>query len=511
MVGDELDSAESVDVFDFAWKKFLISMAQESNSTYDFIASMSACNIMKQAIFFTESALDTFSGLNVYLDSPMVFALLGMDVPARVDSCKRLVEKAQEAGCTVMVFDHNYREAEGIISRAASWARSSEYSIDKANNVARFFHDSDMSYPEMIEFCEEIEDKLAELNITIKTTNYDVLSNDFQEDEEKLKDMIIQRYAELGQRISEEKRNSVAVDVRSIIMVYRERNGQVSSKIQTSRDIMLTLNGTIANVSKKYESNQSINAGHIPACVSADLFGAVMWLFSPVEFINYQKKQLLADCYIALRPSKALMSKYVESLIYARNAGEIDEKKFLFMRSHSVVHEALMNVTKGDYARFNERTYREVYDEITEKAEQHYRQEVAAHSETQRLWDESEEANKRTIHNLLEELKTWRGQEANRTRRMKNVVGWVYTAIFAGMPYLASTMVVEILKLVLIENTPDGWLYAGLFALVTLVIAVMCKKIKLFCFALAQKHVEARKARKVVKPSKEVLLGQKSE
>ena len=139
--------------------------------------------------------------------------------------------------------------------------------------------------------------------------------------------MIEQRYIDQGHRISEEKKQSIATDVRSIIMVYRERKGRVSSRIQTSGEIMLTLNGTLANVSKLYESNQSVNAGHIPACISADLFGAVLWLFSPVEFVNYQKKQLLADCYIALRPSKQLLARYVESLTIARNAGEIDEKK----------------------------------------------------------------------------------------------------------------------------------------------------------------------------------------
>ena len=180
--------------------------------------------------------------------------------------------------------------------------------------------------------------------------------------------MIQQRYQEQRQTISEEKQRSIEIDVRSIIMVYRERRGQTSTRIQTSREIMLTLNGIVANVSKNYESNQSINAGHIPACISADLFGAVLWLFSPVEFVNYQKKQLLADCYGALRPNKKLLTQYVESLRLARNAGEIDEKKFLFMRSHSVVYDALMNVTRGDYARFNERTYREVFDEIQEKA-----------------------------------------------------------------------------------------------------------------------------------------------
>lgn len=263
VAGDELICDEGSDVFDFAWKKFLVFASQKKQDSYDFIACISASNIMKQAIFFADTGDSTFNGLNVYLDSPMVFAILGMDVPARVESCRQLVEKAQAAGCCVQVFDHIFQEIEGIVLRAAGWARSPDYSVDKANNVARYFHDSDMDKHALAEYCEGLEDMLADRDITIKQTGYDLTDADFQEDTGKLNAMIQQRYQEQGQTISEEKQRSIEVDVRSIIMVYRERRGQTSTRIQTSREIMLTLNGTVANVSKNYESNQSINAGHV--------------------------------------------------------------------------------------------------------------------------------------------------------------------------------------------------------------------------------------------------------
>jgi hypothetical protein len=157
---------------------------------------------MKQAIFFADTGDSTFSGLNVYLDSPMVFAILGMDVPARVESCRQLVEKAQAAGCCVQVFDHIFQEIEGIVLRAAGWARSPDYSVDKANNVARYFHDSDMDKQALAEYCEGLEDMLADRNITVKQTGYDLTAADFQEDTGKLNAMIQQRYQEQGQTLA---------------------------------------------------------------------------------------------------------------------------------------------------------------------------------------------------------------------------------------------------------------------------------------------------------------------
>ena len=151
-------------------------------------------------------------------------------------------------------------------------------------------------------------------------------------------------------------------------MIYRDRRGQAATKLQNAKHLMLTSNNVIANVSKKYESNRSINSGHIPACVSADLFGAILWLDSPLELIEYQKYKLLADCYGVLKPNKQLLNKYMESLEEARRADQIDEKKFLFLRTHSAVIDSLMNITRGDYARFNSQTYLEVYDDIEQRS-----------------------------------------------------------------------------------------------------------------------------------------------
>ena len=56
-----------------------------------------------------------------------------------------------------------------------------------------------------------------------------------------------------------------------------------------------------ANVSKKYESNRSIQSGHIPACISVDLFGAILWLNNPLQMQEYQKQKLVMH---SLDPTK---------------------------------------------------------------------------------------------------------------------------------------------------------------------------------------------------------------
>ena len=298
---------------------------------------------------------------------------------------------------------------------------------------------------------------LNDLGVTVKETSYDIYQDKFQEDESQLFDMVKARYSEQGYDLSQEREESIKVDVRSIIMIYRERQGQTATKLQNAKHIMLTSNNAIANVSKKYESNRSINSGHIPACISADLFGAVLWLDSPMQMLEYQKQKLLADCYAFLKPDKTLLDKYIQSLDDARKTDAIDEKRFLFLRTHKVVLDSLMDITKGDYARFNSTTYLEVYDDIQEKAQKQYRDEVEAHKQTRENMKKLEELtadekrkNEQEIQSLNDRITSMEERDKVRQEREfeKRVSrwGWLATLVLVGVPYLVLIVGIEIAK-----------------------------------------------------------------
>lgn len=490
---DELNVTAESDKFSYIWNNYLKYLSENNLQLFDFVAAISFSNIQKETIFFSNGSStvpETYNGLNIYLDSPMIFALLDMDSNARIDSCKMLIAGMRDAGCSVQVFDHNFIEIQGIMSRAAGWATSADYDISKANNVARFFHDVLIDAPVIAEFCESTEAKLNGMGIIIKNTSYDVTENKFQEDENSLYTMIEARYTQDGRAITEEKKQSIMIDIRSIIMVYRERRGQVSTHIQTCGHIVVTLNGTLANISKNFESNKSINSGHVPACVSADLFGSVLWLFSPQEKMEYQRKQLLADCYVALRPTKEMLQKYMDSLQRARNAGEIDEKKFLFMRAHKAVTDALMNVTKGDYARFNDQTYREVYDEIEAIANKKYEDEVSAHTQTKGRLDKIERANEQLL-SKVDSLQASIDARAQADFDKKcSIWGWVFTITIFGIPYVLIIAAIELLKSQYSEFNFYTMAYVVAFVIASILAVSFFNRGKQWCFNKCRKHFQ---------------------
>ena len=504
LAGEKADKQEGLSPIEFAWYSYIVDQGMQKTDLFSFIAAVSACNITSQALFFAGQSKTDYSGLHIYLDSPIIFALLGMDEDARTESYKTLVYDMTKAGCSIHVMDHNYQEVDSIISRAATWATSNQYDLRKANNAARYFHDSQMSEVEITEFCESIESKLNELGITVKETSYDIFQAQFQEEETLLFDMVKTRYLEHGYELSHEKESSIRVDVRSIVMIYRERLGQTATRLQNAKHIMLTSNNAIANVSKEYESNRSIQAGHIPACISADLFGAILWLNSPVQMLEYQKQKLIADCYAFLKPDKVLLDKYIKSLDDARNADEIDEKKFLFLRTRRVVLDSLMDITKGDYARFTSNTYLEVYEDIQAKAKKKYNDEVAAHEHTRAALEslEKKSADEKCkadneIKALKDQISSMEEQETKRRdqefeKKVKRL-GWVLTLVIVGLPYLIMVVMIELIKTQFSGITWESAYGIAGAVIATAIASILFAKGKNCCFKKARVILEKRR------------------
>ena len=498
--GDQVETDQELTPTDYAWYSFVRNQAESKTDLFSFISAISASNITRQALFYAENVSVDYSDLCVYLDSPIVFALLGMDEPVRTESYKALVKDMHNAKCSIHVLDHNFQEVDSIIARSASWATDTQYDIRKANNAARFFHDSQMNDTEIAEFCACIESKLNALGITIKETAYETYQDKSQEDETDLFDMVKGRYLEHGYALSPEREESIRVDVRSIIMVYRKRQGQTATRLQNSKHIMLTSNNAIANVSKEYESNRSIKSGHIPACISADLFGAILWMNCPSQMIEYQKLKLLADCYAFLRPNKKLLDKYIQSLDEARNSDQIDEKTFLFLRTHKIVLDSLMDITKGDYARFNSNTYLEVYEDIQAKALKKYNDEVAAHEQTKQklliLEKESKEQKVASdqaimeLNNRLANLELQGQQQKEKQLNIKvNIWGWTITLLCVGIPYLLLSIILELFKTQLSTISWRSALGYGIATVLTVLIAIFFSKGKHFIFHFIRKKL----------------------
>lgn len=203
---------------------------------------------------------------------------------------------------------------------------------------------------------------------------------------------------------------------------------------------------------------------------------------------------MLADCYAFLKPDKVMLDKYIQSLDEARNADAIDEKKFLFLRTHKVVLDSLMDITKGDYARFNSNTYLEVYDDIQERSLKKYKDEAAAHAKTQEAFKNLKQNSSDEIEALKAHISAMEENEKKRQEddfnKKVSILGWATTLVLAGIPYLILIVTIEIVKT---QFSDISWrsVYVIAGAVITTAIAGALFTVgKKYCFKKVRSKLE---------------------
>lgn len=162
-----------------------------------------------------------------------------------------------------------------------------------------------------------------------------------------------------------------------------------------------------------------------------------------------------------------------------------------------------MDITQGDYARFNSNTYLEVYDDIQSKAQKRYRDEAASHEQTRkeledvkaRAIKESSEKDQ-AIQKLVERVQSLEDAQQRSAERAfekkVNIWGWVSTLIIAGIPYVVLIVGIEIAKTKLTDiSWKSAYGIAGA-VIATAIVGLLFTKTKKLCFQKVRQYLKNR-------------------
>ena len=69
--------------FVYSWCKYILEIKKANSEKYEFVLALCTANLLKNTLFYTSNRETTQSSLRIYLDTPMIFALLGMDTLER--------------------------------------------------------------------------------------------------------------------------------------------------------------------------------------------------------------------------------------------------------------------------------------------------------------------------------------------------------------------------------------------------------------------------------------------
>lgn len=484
----------SNNVFLYHWCNYVIELTDNNKRLSEFFIGLCFGNLIKNALFYTSEAASSFSNLTIYLDTPMIFAVMGMDTPEREKSYKTLLTKAAKIGMSIRVFDHNFEEAKGIMERASRWAISSQYEQSRANKVAQFFYESGMDAEDIDEYIHDFEQQLNSKGIVKEETTYRTEENAFQEDEKHLFDEIKQEYGTRSLKYNSEAEydNSIQTDVRSLVMIQRKRAGAYSTDLNAARCVFITTNGVVAKVSKDYTLSNELTKDKIPTAITADMFGTLLWLNYP-DKNDYVEQKLLADCKALLKASPQMIARFNLELdkAYKKKGSDLTEEKFLFLRSHPIVQTFLLDATSGDYTQFDTNTWRSVYDRIVASAqfdgEKKYTEEKSEHEKTkgelQQAKDiiESKSENEKRLNEIILQQ-----QEEFSSKR-----AYMLTILIYAVPYLVLS-----LAIIFVQSLFVNWTIKGIcLGILTVIVGALLP----ICFSKIKKRIQASIIKKMAK------------
>lgn len=474
------DIVISNNAFLYCWCNYIIELKDKNKRLSEFFTGLCFGNLVKNALFYTSDINASFSNLVLYLDTPMIFSLLGMDSPERETSYKTLLKKATKVGMHIRVFDQNFEEAKGIMERASRWALSSQYDPAKASKVAQYFYESGMTADEIVEYIHDFEQQLNNKGIIKENTEYNTEENAFQIDEKRLFEEIKTEYGRRALKYSSEAEydNSIQTDVRSLVMIQRKRAGLYSTDLNSSKCVFITTNGVVAKVSKDYTLTNELTKDKIPTAITVDMFGTLLWLSYP-DKNEYPEQKLIADCKALLKPSPQMIAKFNIELdnAYQRKEADLTEEKFLFLRSHPVVQKFLLDATSGDYSQYDSNTWRAVYDRIVSSAE--YKGEMK-YVEEKTLHDLTKD-KLQLAQNKIEE-KTKQEEKLNATiskqqDKISSILATITSIAIYAIPYLVFSLIIMLVQSLFVNCTIRGIAWGSLTIIAAILLPMFYKKL----------------------------------
>lgn len=347
--------------------RFVADAYENDAETFGFVVDMSMGHIIANTLLCRsfdglQGALDEST---FYLDVGFLFGLTGTSSVQEREACLEFVQALSVDGARVCVFRHTYEEFVGILESCLQWIERGSYDPLKANRALTYFVENEFSGSDVERIIIGVDGDLAALGIEVVGTPGPLVGEAYQIDEDILQETIVDVYRERVRYFDAEERSQTLVrDVRSIAAICKLRKGCRPRRLDEARHVFVTSNSGLAYASRVFET-RGLGQDHfsIPAVLTDVFVGTLVWIRSPAA-ARIGEKRLIANCYAALQPTRALLTKLVEAADRLREEGTISDEEVTLLKESRVARNLLQRQTLGEPERFTARTAIEVLEEI---------------------------------------------------------------------------------------------------------------------------------------------------
>ncbi|GFH42570.1 hypothetical protein Hs30E_11210 [Lactococcus hodotermopsidis] len=355
------------EILNFRYIAEYVEKEKDDNSKhYDCIMQLRLAKALEGLLlYYSKDFESSFKNLTIYIDTPIVFYLLGITMLEVKDVYLNLVKELQEKGAKIAVFEHTAEEVENILEGSKKWVESNSFDISKASLASEYYFENGYNKNHIDLDIARFRNQLKDLKIDILEKPDESENKQFNEDTKSIEELIKKRRTAVYEPYNE----SIKRDVNSINSIYILRRGCRATTIQESKFIFLTTSYSLIKAASEYMSslNHPTNR-EISSCISDIFLGTLLWSQTKknLDFVNIK---LTSQIYAAYNPSHELAEAYAVELNRAKDKQKITETDFALLQSRRLVEKLLFDVTNGDVNNVSDKTPGEILKNLRKEAE----------------------------------------------------------------------------------------------------------------------------------------------
>lgn len=322
------------------------------------------------ASLITYDDIQSYSGkldkVEICLDAPIIFNLLGLNGESNLKSSTELIETLRKNEAKLRILEINYEEVVKTIQAAINRLQTGNFDLAISSRVLRTAIRENISASNLQIKLNQLENVFEKYKIErIYAPNLTSNEYRFQIDESKLVFTIKELYTKTGsENIPLWKTEQIERDVSAISSIFKIRKSNLATSLKNCKAILLTTNESIAFASKKYESTEWDWKSVIPPCMTDVFLSTILWANYPIKNDSLKIKQLISSCYSITELDNKLLNKFVADVKKMHEENKITDEQFYSLNASHLTYSLLEKRTLNDFEGYTDKTPSEVLEDL---------------------------------------------------------------------------------------------------------------------------------------------------
>ena len=363
---------QDLNAYDYFFSSYIQELEHNNPRLFDFVIKISQGSLIKTAITSENLKLDVLKNKIFYLDTKIIFRLLGYYGEYYQTEYKSLVTTLKNHGAKIYISYYVLSEIESILRGCIRYIESADYQYEKASDVLRYFRSLRLTKLDIETMLYTFESILNEqYGIIIDRENEITKSNiKYYEDYNGLKKILTSKYNYTNDEFAYVYDQGIETDIKSILLAYIKRANNDITIIKNAPLFFVTTNAKLIKSTMQYHQDEYGKT--LSPIISDTLLGVITYNYELIDEVLIRQLRINEfhindDCIfdaldeINRRTTKDVVDSYERKLSEQnkKHGEEINEIKKITkeeIKASNIEHEKYKNdLFESDLKRFKNR------------------------------------------------------------------------------------------------------------------------------------------------------------